>query len=46
MNISKEHNVDITYRFLEQGHTQNEGDSVHALIKKEFKRKMMYTPEQ
>ncbi|CAH2105188.1 unnamed protein product [Euphydryas editha] len=35
-----------TGRFLEQGHTQNEGDSVHALIERESKGKLIYTPDQ
>ena len=26
------YNIEITYRFLETGYTQNEGDSMHALI--------------
>ncbi|KAH9631378.1 hypothetical protein HF086_012166 [Spodoptera exigua] len=30
----------------EPGHTQNEGDSVHALIERESKGKMIYTPDQ
>lgn len=38
--------MDITHRFLERGHTQNEGDSVHALIEKQSKGKMIYTPDQ
>lgn len=32
--ISKARIVDITYRLLERGHTQNESDSVHAIIEK------------
>ncbi|KAI8435869.1 hypothetical protein MSG28_004078 [Choristoneura fumiferana] len=46
MFLSKKYNVDITHRFLERGHTQNEGDSVHALIEKESKGKMIFTPDQ
>ncbi|XP_022824803.1 uncharacterized protein LOC111355254 [Spodoptera litura] len=46
MYISKCYGIDITHRFMEQGHTQNEGDSVHALIERESKRKLIYTPDQ
>ncbi|XP_055912304.1 uncharacterized protein LOC129946218 [Eupeodes corollae] len=43
---SKNFKVNITHRFLEKGHTQNEGDSVHALIEKSQKNKIVYTPIQ
>lgn len=46
LTLSKQFNVNITHRFLEQGHTQNEGDSVHALIEKQSKGKLIYTPQQ
>ncbi|CAH0399478.1 unnamed protein product [Chilo suppressalis] len=36
--------VTIHHCFLEVGHTQNEGDSVHALIEKTVKNKLIYTP--
>ncbi|CAD0198036.1 unnamed protein product [Chrysodeixis includens] len=36
--------VHVCHRFLEKGHTQQEGDSVHALIERSSKRKMIYTP--
>ncbi|KAL0830185.1 hypothetical protein ABMA28_003642 [Loxostege sticticalis] len=38
--------VSITHRFLEKGHTQNEGDSVHALIDRSSHSKMIYTPDE
>lgn len=36
--------IDISHKFLEKGHTQNEGDGVHALIEKCKKNKRIYTP--
>lgn len=36
----------ITHRFLERGHTQNEGDSMHAVIENAKKGKVIYTPDQ
>lgn len=38
--------VKITHRFLERGHTQTEGDSMHACIEKSKKGKMIYAPLQ
>ncbi|KAH9643194.1 hypothetical protein HF086_012856 [Spodoptera exigua] len=38
--------IDIGHRFLVVGHTQNEGDSMHALIERQTKDKMLYTPDQ
>lgn len=38
--------VKITHRFLEKGHTQNEGDSMHACIENSHKRKLIYVPSQ
>lgn len=38
--------VTITHRFLERGHTQNEADSVHALIERTVQNKLIFTPEQ
>lgn len=39
--------IDITHRFLEKGHTQNEGDSMHAVIENAKKRQsVLYVPEQ
>lgn len=42
--IAQKLHVDISHKFLEKGHTQNEGDSVHALIEKCKKNKRIYTP--
>lgn len=36
----------ITHRFLEVGHTQNEGDSVHSVIEGASNNRTIYTPEQ
>lgn len=36
----------ITHRFLERGHTQNEGDSMHACIENSKKGKTIYVPVQ
>ncbi|KAL4716554.1 hypothetical protein ACJJTC_010218 [Scirpophaga incertulas] len=43
---AKKFNVSIKHRFLEKGHTQNEGDSVHALIEREAEKKTIYTPDE
>ena len=37
-------NVNITLRFLEKGHTQNEGDSIHATIERRVKGQKVYIP--
>lgn len=44
MYIAHKLNVSIKHTFLEKGHTQQEGDSVHALIERSSKSKMIYTP--
>lgn len=38
--------ISITHRFFETGHSQNEGDSMHACIEKNLKNKVLYTPDQ
>jgi len=38
--------VAITHRFFEKGHTQNEGDSMHATIECAKKGKIIYVPSQ
>ncbi|CAH1640749.1 unnamed protein product [Spodoptera littoralis] len=43
---AKKFNVSIKHRFLEKGHTQNEGDSVHALIEREAANTTIYTPDE
>lgn len=44
--ISKRVVRKITHYFLEKGHTQNEGDSVHACIDHAIKHVEVYTPDQ
>ncbi|CAH1635343.1 unnamed protein product [Spodoptera littoralis] len=46
MYASRKFNIDITHRFLESGHTQQEADSVHALVERSSKGKIIYTPDQ
>ncbi|CAH1634675.1 unnamed protein product [Spodoptera littoralis] len=36
----------ITHRFFETGHGQNEGDSMHSCIERAMKNKVLYTPDQ
>ena len=36
----------ITHKFLEHGHTQNEGDSMHSTIEAEIGRTPVYSPQQ
>jgi hypothetical protein len=36
----------IIHRFLERGHTQNEGDLMHAVITNAKKGKLIYIPDQ
>ncbi|XP_045450125.1 uncharacterized protein LOC123658877 [Melitaea cinxia] len=38
--------LEITHRFFESGHSQNEGDSMHACIERALKNKKIYTPDQ
>lgn len=45
-HAAKEFGVTITHRFLEKGHTQNEGDSVHSVIERAGEHKLVYTPEE
>lgn len=44
--VSKLFNIDLCHRFLEKGHTQNEADSVHALIERTAKNKLVYVPDE
>lgn len=46
MYAAKKYNVSIHHRFLEKGHTQNEGDSIHALIERSIKAKTIYSPDE
>lgn len=43
---SVKYKVTIKHRFLEKGHTQNEGDSIHAAVERKSKGLEIYTPEQ
>lgn len=38
--------VKIAHRFLEKGHTQNEGDSVHSTIERNSRRQEIYSQEE
>lgn len=38
--------ISITHKFFETGHSQNEGDSMHACIERNLKNKVLYTPDQ
>ncbi|KAJ8879387.1 hypothetical protein PR048_019995 [Dryococelus australis] len=40
------HNVDILHHFMERGHAQNEGDSIHSVIERSSKKIPIYTPMQ
>lgn len=44
--VSNKFKVDVCHRFLEKGHTQNEADSVHALIERTSKNKLIYIPDE
>lgn len=43
--VTMKYKVNITHRFLERGHTQNEGDSIHACIERASKGKELFIPE-
>ncbi|KAL4713441.1 hypothetical protein ACJJTC_010426 [Scirpophaga incertulas] len=45
-HAAREFGVTIIHRFLEKGHTQNEGDSVHSVIERAGEHKLIYTPEE
>ncbi|CAH0731006.1 unnamed protein product, partial [Brenthis ino] len=38
--------LEIVHRFFESGHSQNEGDSMHACVERAMKNKQIYTPDQ
>lgn len=46
MFVAKKLGVTVTHRFLEKGHTQNEGDSVHATVERNSKHKTIWVPEE
>ena len=43
---SAKYNVTIRHNFLKTGHTQNEGDAVHAAIKRHAKGRKNFTPDE
>lgn len=43
---AKQLSINIKHTFLEKGHTQNEGDSIHATIEKASRHKNIYTPSE
>lgn len=46
LHVAKKLKIKISHKFMEVGHTQNEGDSVHANIERSAKRKLIYTPNE
>lgn len=46
MMASYKYKIQISHRFLIVGHTQNEGDSMHALIERQTRDKILYIPAQ
>ena len=42
---STKYKVFVSHRFLEVGHTQNEGDSMHALIERRSKNVSVFSPD-
>lgn len=44
LSFSHEHNIQVTQKFLEKGHTQMEVDSVHANIERKIKNKPIHLP--
>ena len=46
LHLSVKHNVSIIQKYLEKGHTQMEGDSVHGKIERFMKNKEIYLPSQ
>ncbi|CAB3229553.1 unnamed protein product [Arctia plantaginis] len=44
LNMSVEHNVSITQKYLEPSHTQMECDSVHATIERKLKNREIHVP--
>lgn len=43
---SNKYNMKITQRFLQVGHTQNEGNSMLSVIEKSKKKHVIFTPDQ
>lgn len=43
---SAKFNITIIHRYLEKGHTENAGDTMHSCIERFCKKKRMYIPEE
>lgn len=44
--LANKHNIKIRHSYLEKGHTQNEGDSVHSMIERASKNIPIFVPDQ
>lgn len=44
--VSQKYKITIRHTYLEKGHTQSEGDSVHSVIERAARNIPIYTPEQ
>lgn len=44
--LTQRHSIIIQHTFLEKGHTQNEGDSMHSVIEKSARNIPVFTPDQ
>lgn len=44
--VTQKYSIKIQHTFLERGHTQSEGDSVHSVIEKAARNIPVYTPDQ
>lgn len=44
--MAEQHSITITHRFLEMGHTQNEGDAMHALVERRREGQTIFVSEQ
>lgn len=44
--LSQKHNILIRHTFLEKGHTETEGDSMHSVIERASKHVPIFTPDQ
>lgn len=44
--LAQKHNIIIRHTFLEKGHTETEGDSMHSVIERASKHVPIFTPDQ
>nr|CAH7746664.1 unnamed protein product [Callosobruchus chinensis] len=44
--LAQKHNIVIRHTFLEKGHTQTEGDSMHSVVERASRHVPIYTPDQ